>query len=138
MHTQLNLVGFSDEGVTINAEKTKLSFDCSASVGGGHGRRPASCESLLPRRLENDGAGNVFLPWCGLLINTTTLDIQVRTPLLQCISSLNQLLSASLRLTKASTLHRVRCDHKRVVKHQHFTKRVVAPSRGSGSNVAIG
>jgi len=46
----------------------QLSFDCAAGPGG----------ALLPRRLVHDAAGNAFLPWCGLLINTTSLDIQVR------------------------------------------------------------
>lgn len=109
---QLNLAGFSDEGVTINAEKTKLSFDCSASVGGIDGRTPASCESLLPRRLVHDGAGNVFLPWCGLLINTATLDIQVWTPFLQCVPSLTELLAVE------ATIFEWICDPKRLVKHQ--------------------
>lgn len=50
----------------------QLSFDCAAAAGG----------ALLPRRLVHDAAGNAFLPWCGLLLNTATLEIQVR-PLLR-------------------------------------------------------
>lgn len=45
----------------------QLSFDCAAAPGG----------PLLPRRLVHDGAGNAFLPWCGLLMNAATLEIQV-------------------------------------------------------------
>lgn len=62
--------GFPDDGVTISREKTKISFDCTAPGGGGGG-------GLLPRQLVHDGVGAAFLPWCGLLINTSTLDIQV-------------------------------------------------------------
>ena len=63
--------GFPEDGVTINAEKTAVSFDCPAAASGGGGA------GLLPRRLWHDGGGAAFLPWCGLLINTATLDIQV-------------------------------------------------------------
>lgn len=45
----------------------QLSFDCVAGTGG----------ALLPRRLVHDSAGNAFLPWCGLLVNAATLEIQV-------------------------------------------------------------
>ena len=45
----------------------QLSFDCTAAAGG----------ALLPRRLVHDAAGNAFLPWCGLLVNTATLEMQV-------------------------------------------------------------
>ena len=51
----------------LQSSPPQLSFDCTAAAGG----------ALLPRRLVHDAAGNAFLPWCGLLVNTATLEMQV-------------------------------------------------------------
>lgn len=58
--------GFDKDGLSINPDKTKLNFDMANAV----------TASPLLQQLWYDGAGNKFLPWCGLLINTSNLEIQ--------------------------------------------------------------
>jgi hypothetical protein len=56
--------GFPDYGVSVNLAKTRVSFELSAG-----GRR-------LPRNTVRSADGQEFMPWCGLLLNTATLDLQ--------------------------------------------------------------
>ena len=51
--------------MSINVSKTRLSFDMS--IGG----------KVVPRNEYVTPNGAAFIKWCGLLINTKTLDVQV-------------------------------------------------------------
>ncbi len=56
--------GFPDYGVSVNPAKTRVSFELVAA-----GRR-------LPRNTVRATDGQEFMPWCGLLLNTASLDLQ--------------------------------------------------------------
>eukprot|EP01116_Phalansterium_solitarium_P025677 TRINITY_DN993_c0_g3_i1.p2 TRINITY_DN993_c0_g3~~TRINITY_DN993_c0_g3_i1.p2 ORF type:complete len:243 (+),score=84.93 TRINITY_DN993_c0_g3_i1:52-780(+) len=55
--------GVPDYGCTANAAKTRLSFDLDAA------RNSSSCYKAAD--------GSMFVPWCGLLINARTCEVQV-------------------------------------------------------------
>uniref|UniRef100_A0A061SFG8 Telomerase reverse transcriptase n=1 Tax=Tetraselmis sp. GSL018 TaxID=582737 RepID=A0A061SFG8_9CHLO len=57
--------GFPDYGVVVNTRKTALNFDMT--TGG----------ERLPRNEVLEPGGRRFVPWCGLLFDSATLEIQV-------------------------------------------------------------
>ncbi|KAL3137379.1 hypothetical protein ABBQ32_006906 [Trebouxia sp. C0010 RCD-2024] len=59
------LKGFADYGVSVNPSKTRLSFQMVTSSG-----------ASLQKGVYRDGAGSSFIKWCGLLINTSNLELQ--------------------------------------------------------------
>ena len=59
--------GIPEYGCSVNVEKTASNFDLHLPGG----RAPGA-----PRGEVRDGAGNRFVPWCGLLLNCETLDVQ--------------------------------------------------------------
>lgn len=64
MSTTCDAAGFPDYGVHMNPAKTKLSFDMRLG------------DQALPRNTYTAKDGQEFLKWCGLLINTRTLELQ--------------------------------------------------------------
>jgi len=59
--------GIPEYGCHVNIAKTASNFDLHLPGG----RAPGA-----PRGELQDGAGNRFVPWCGLLLNCETLDVQ--------------------------------------------------------------
>lgn len=57
--------GFPDYGVSVNPAKTRMSFELRAPGGG-----------PLPRNTVTDARGREFMPWCGLLLDVASLDLQ--------------------------------------------------------------
>lgn len=62
------MAGFADHGMSVNVSKTRLSFDMS--IGG----------EAVPRHQYMAPNGEAFIKWCGLLINSNTLNVQVSEP----------------------------------------------------------
>ncbi|BDA46320.1 probable telomerase reverse transcriptase [Coccomyxa sp. Obi] len=58
------LQGFPEYGVSVNPAKTRVSFELRASG------------AALPRNTVRGADGQEFMPWCGLLVNTASLDLQ--------------------------------------------------------------
>ena len=56
--------GFPEYGVSVNPAKTRVSFELRASG------------EVLRRNTVRGADGQEFMPWCGLLVNTATLDLQ--------------------------------------------------------------
>lgn len=50
--------------MSVNPAKTRVSFELRASG------------AALPRNTVRSADGQDFMPWCGLLVNTATLDLQ--------------------------------------------------------------
>ena len=62
------MAGFAEHGMRVNISKTRLSFDMS--IGG----------VPVPRHQYVAPNGEAFIKWCGLLINSKTLNVQVSEP----------------------------------------------------------
>ncbi|PSC73504.1 telomerase reverse transcriptase [Micractinium conductrix] len=72
------LQGFESHNVFVNSDKTKLSFALqlageAGSSGGGRGGRGGA---VVPAAVWRSADGATFIKWCGLLINTATLELQ--------------------------------------------------------------
>lgn len=62
-HVWTRIAGFPDFGITINAAKTRASFSAAS------GQEPLQSPLRMP-------AGDAFVPWCGLLVNCASLELQ--------------------------------------------------------------
>lgn len=70
--------GFASHGVFVNPEKTKLSFALQLAAAGAAeaGPGPARQPEVVHAAVWRSGDGATFVKWCGLLINTATLELQ--------------------------------------------------------------
>jgi hypothetical protein len=83
------LEGFESHNVAVNPDKTKLSFalqlaaaSSCAGVGSGSAAKGAASGAgggqggVMPATVWRSGDGATFVKWCGLLLNTGTLELQ--------------------------------------------------------------
>lgn len=77
-----NPTGFESHDVHVNPDKTKLSFALQlppAAGAGAAGSLHAAAAApgvVMPAAVWRSGDGSTFVKWCGLLLNTATLEVQ--------------------------------------------------------------
>ncbi|KAL4860163.1 Telomerase reverse transcriptase [Chlorella vulgaris] len=78
------LQGFDDYNVYVNPDKTKLSFALQLAGAAAGPTSSAAAPSVaasggggvMPAAVWRDGHGSTFVKWCGLLLNSQSLEIQ--------------------------------------------------------------
>ena len=68
--------------MSVNPDKTKLSFALQLARGSAAAAQAAAAQAhagaapVLPAAVWRSGDGATFVKWCGLLVNTATLELQ--------------------------------------------------------------